>query len=107
MSKVRIRKTGEIIDVICFSCTINRQKYDSVSYIDSKGVEHNEEHLNYYWDLEAIPNLDACIDWEQRRYEIAKDVLANIIGRTNTSDYSYEELAIKFADSLIKKLKEK
>lgn len=47
------------------------------------------------------------IDWEQRRYEIAKDILANIIHCTNNSAYSYEELAIQYADSLIKKLKEK
>lgn len=29
-------------------CTTRRCKYDSVSYIDSKGAEHVEEPLNYY-----------------------------------------------------------
>lgn len=107
MKKAKIRKTGEVVDIICFNCNTRRCKYDSVSYIDSKGVEHIDEHLNYYWDLEEIPNLDTAIDWEQRRYEIAKDVYANIIGRINSSAYSYEEIAIKYADSLIKILKEK
>ena len=27
---------------------------DAVDYIDSKGTEHPNEKLNYYWDLEPI-----------------------------------------------------
>ncbi len=45
------------------------------------------------------------IDWEQRRYEIAKDVLSALVP---SHDWSYEEvirLAVKFADVLIEELK--
>lgn len=40
MKKAKIRKTGEIVNIVCFNCTTRRCKYDSVSYIDSKGAEH-------------------------------------------------------------------
>ena len=45
------------------------------------------------------------IDWEQRRYEIAKSVLPTLIP---SHDWSYEQMpvmAIKFADTLIEELK--
>lgn len=70
MKKAKIRKTGEIVNIVCFNCTTRRCKYDSVSYIDSKGAEHVEEPLNYYWDFEEIPNLDATINWEQTVKEL-------------------------------------
>lgn len=46
------------------------------------------------------------IDWEQRRYEIAKDVLGSF--RANGATYGSKEdcrLAIVYADELIKQLK--
>lgn len=58
MGKHRIRKTGEIIEVVSFNGTTQRDKTDSVSYIDSKGVEHENKPLNFYWDLEHIDNYD-------------------------------------------------
>ena len=49
--KAKIRKTGEIVDIICYNnCSTIRSHQDSVSYIDSKGVEHDRESLNYYWE---------------------------------------------------------
>ena len=107
MKKAKIRKTGEIVNIVCFNCTTRRCKYDSVSYIDSKGAEHVEEPLNYYWDFEEIPNLDATINWEQRRYEIAKDVAAGLVQRPNSMYDSVVNSAIKIADKLIERLKEK
>ena len=51
--KAKIRKTGEIVDIICYNqySTI-RSHQDYVSYIDSKGIEHDRELLNYYWDFD-------------------------------------------------------
>jgi hypothetical protein len=106
MKKAKIRKTGEIVNIICFNCTTRRCKYDSVSYIDSKGAEHVEEPLNYYWDFEEIPNLDATINWEQRRYELAKELLKILISKPNETCFIEERLAIKRADKLIEILKE-
>lgn len=79
--KKRLRKTGEIVDVVSFNNFYQSERDDSdqVSYIDSKGVEHHHVRgLNLWWDFEDIPIEDTRIpnfDWEQRRYEIAKEAL--------------------------------
>ena len=106
MSKAKIRKTGEVVDVIYFRCSTIRNICDEVSYIDSKGIEHEGENLNYYWDFENIPNSDAIIDWEQRRYEIAKDIMAAIYTRPDKRgtflDYNG---IVAAANGLIRELK--
>lgn len=46
------------------------------------------------------------IDWEQRRYEIAKEVLPSILNKQEKLDvYMAVVLAISCTDILIKKLK--
>ena len=109
MSKAKIKKTGEIVDIICYSCTTSRGSHDSVSYIDSRGVEHEKEPLNYYWDFEEILNLDSNIDWERERCEIAKEILIALLTHPDINDsyYTDERFAVVRADSLIKVLKEK
>lgn len=104
MSKYRIRKTGEIVDVISYSGDRVRSSSDNVSYIDSKGVEHHSEKLNLYWDLEEIKE----IDWEEKRYELAKETLLILIEKNPyigslTAAYNAKE----YADELIKKLRSK
>ena len=51
--KARIRKTGEEIYVVGYKGEQDkRRKTDWVSYIDSKGVEHEMvKEMNPYWDL--------------------------------------------------------
>ena len=107
--KKRIRKTGEIVDVISYNkytSTARNSELDWVSYIDSKGVEHeHEKRLNIYWDFEDVEEvLSTDIDWKQRRYEIAKEVFASIydftIDRINFAKY-----AVDAADALIAELK--
>lgn len=106
--KKRIRKTGEIVDVINYYnfMSAERDTNDSVSYIDSKGEEHHHEKgLNLWWDFEDLEEvLSTDVDWEQRRYEIAKEVFASIydftIDRINFAKY-----AVDAADSLIAELK--
>lgn len=114
--KKRIRKTGEIVDVITYKNLYLPERHcsDSVSYIDSKGVEHlNEKGLNLWWDfedVEEVPRTD--IDWEQRRYEIAKTVVhGQLTGPIidgvdpNPSITDLAKLAVKIADALIAELK--
>lgn len=106
--KKRIRKTGEIVDVIAWYNLMGaeRDMNDSVSYIDSKGYECVKvEGLNLAWDFEDVegaPNTE--IDWGQRRYEIAKEVFASIydftIDRINFAKY-----AVDAADAIIAELK--
>lgn len=106
--KKRIRKTGEIVDVISYYnlMSAERDSNDSVSYIDSKGVEHpNEKGLNLWWDFEDVEEAKSTdIDWKQCRYEIAKEVFASIydftIDRINFAKY-----AVDAADALIAELK--
>lgn len=108
--KKRMRKTGEIVDVITSYnlYTSERNEFDTVSYIDSNGVEHpKEKGLNLWWDFEDIEEetkTENGIDWQQRRYEIAKDILAA------TYDYPmggnpYVKIAVSIADDLIAELK--
>lgn len=111
--KKRIRKTGEIVDVIDWFnfYRTERDKEDTVSYVDSKGVEHhNERGLNLWWDfedVEDVPNKD--IDWKQRRYEIAKEAVRGVA--LNEDTFSNVEIkttvnnALKLADALITELK--
>lgn len=121
--KKRIRKTGEIVDVIAWYNIMGaeRDKDDSVSYIDSKGNECVKvEGLNLAWDFEDVKEvLSADIDWEQRRYEIAKTMMHAIYlddGNAEKSDksgfdFEYKDLqgsakeAVRFADALIAELK--
>lgn len=58
-----------------------------------------------------ITDCSPIINWEQRRYEIAKDILAayNILNNGNGTEYSAyinAKCAIVYADALIKLLKE-
>ena len=123
--KKRIRKTGEIVDVVSFNNFYQSERDDSdqVSYIDSKGVEHHHVRgLNLWWDFEDIPIEDTRIpnfDWEQRRYEIAKTMMHAIYlddGNAERADksglgFEYKDFqssakeAVRFADALIAELK--
>ena len=107
--KKRIRKTGEIVDVIShnkYTNTVRNSELDWVSYIDSRGREYeHEKGLNIYWDFEDVKEVFSTdIDWEQCRYEIAKEVFASIydftIDRINFAKY-----AVDAADALIAELK--
>jgi hypothetical protein len=109
--KARIRKTGEIVDIITYSGSTIRNEYiDKVSYIDSKGVEHDRETLNYYWDFEQRPDVKEDnfpnTDWNQVRIDAAISAMQGIISKND--DYTYKEIAtqaVGCADALIKNLK--
>lgn len=72
--KKRIRKTGEIVDVITYYNLLGpeRNDTDTVSYVDSKGEEHHKEKgLNLSWDFEDVEEvLSTNIDREQMRKEV-------------------------------------
>ena len=87
---------------------------DYVSYIDSKGKEHHGEiGLNLSWDFENVEEKHTKeIDWEQRRYEIAKTVIhAQISGPIipgvdpNPSIPDLAKWSVNIADALIAELK--
>ena len=77
--KKRIRKTGEIVDVIAWYNLFGaeRDRYDSVSYIDSKGNECVKvKGLNLAWDFEDVKEVSSAnINWEQVRINAAISAL--------------------------------
>lgn len=107
--KAKIRKTGEVVDVITYSGHTYRSDIDVVSYIDSKGNECVDMKMNRFWDFEDVE--ESLIDWKQRRYEISKDVLSAFLSNSNEMIFEgnpedHAKDAVVFADALIKKLRE-
>ena len=114
--KKRIRKTGEIVDVIMFAAPYGTDRDDTrdfVDYIDSKGRERKSVPMNIYWDFEDVKEeLTKEIDWKERRYEIAKTVIhAQISGPIipgvdpNPSIPDLAKWSVNIADTLIAELK--
>ena len=106
--KAKIRKTGEIVDVICYNqCSTIRSHQDYVSYIDSKDIEHDRESLNYYWDFEPIETANDE-HWQDVRERAAiaamQGMLANSGVHLKEGD-TFPNLAVRYADVLIEKLK--
>lgn len=115
--KKKIRKTGETVDVIMFTApygTVRDDTRDFVDYIDSKGRERKSVPMNIYWDFEDVEDeLTKGIDWEERRYEIAKTAIhAQLSGPIipgvdpNPSIPNLAKWAVNIADALISELKE-
>lgn len=109
--KKKIRKTGEIVDVISYnkySLTSRNSELDWVSYIDSRGREcEHEKGLNIYWDFEDVEEvLSTDIDWEQVRIKAAISALLGFAASPQIA--STETLArwsVGAADALIAELK--
>lgn len=114
MAKCRIIDTGEIVDVVSWG-----ESGTFTDYYDSTGVFHHS-NLNKYKHFEEImESPQNNIDWEQRRYEIAKDMLCAIyIDDGNESrcanhamGFEYQSLegsartAVRYANVLINELK--
>lgn len=104
--KAKIISTGEIVKIVSSKFEMG---YVTVLREDKKftNVTSDEIEMIDGWGEKEI-------DWEQRRYEIAKDALTGIIAEESISGanpYHYfdEDVsrAIKYADELIKQLKSK
>ena len=102
------------MDVIAYATPMGTRRCcdDNVSYIDSKGCEHEREKgLNIYWDFEVVEEqLSTEIDWEQRRYDMAKELVKAFAANPHNKCVSadIETLArwgVECADSIITKLK--
>lgn len=109
--KARIRKTGEIVEVISYSSlTTRNETLDNVSYIDSQGKEHPHEPLNFYWDFETIidekEDTFSMTDWNQVRVQASIGAMQVILGRNNYDTYKdIAAHAVGYADALVKELK--
>lgn len=106
--KARIKKTGEIINIADYAKV-------TLDQCDSWG---NPIELGFD-EVEILQEPTSAIDWEQRRYEIAKTILHAIYiddGNAERADksglgFEYKDLkgsaqeAVRFADALIAELK--
>jgi len=105
--KCIIKSTGEVVDVFSWSAT-----GIYTDYVNSNG-EAVTSKLDYNKDFVFIENeLTSGIDWENRRYEIAKAILTGYSsgegfysGVTRPAEHC--ACAIEYADELINQLKAK
>lgn len=115
--KARNKQTGEIVEI---------ERYDEKGrytvFRNSDGELMNLP-INFYDNYELISEDEDSIDWEQRRYEIARTVLPYCAETTRTilmsghgigDQYAgktipdaVSEQAIQYADALIERLKSK
>ena len=95
--KARIKSTGVLVDVTP-KVNINAQHSGDNLYVCDNMVFRECE-----LDFLNIGNL--VIDWEQRRYELAKDIIKAIVAdnRGGNSD-AIAKYAVNCADALIKRL---
>jgi ribonuclease III len=97
--KARIIETGEEITIIGIS-----KEWGTAQYYGSDGVYRQRT-----FEDKEIEILDTTppIDWEQRRCEIAKEVLASSFSTPmeGTSILSYVRSCVQVADILIEELK--
>lgn len=87
--KARVKSTGEIVEI--------KDLYDDGTALVG----------NMYIKVSELNFFSENIDWEQRRYELAKDIIKAVIAddRGGNSD-AIAKYAVNCADALIKRLKE-
>lgn len=92
--KARIKSTGVLVDVTP-QLNINSQHSRDYLYVCDNMV-YRECELDF-----------SAIDWEQRRYELAKDIIKAVVADDcgGNSD-AIAKYAVNCADALIKRLKE-
>lgn len=100
--KARIKKTGKVIDVL-----FDHHIENGTTYYREKGAEGNypmasRDSTPVY--AESSLDFEDTIDWEQRRYEIAKDALCAVISADRPINFSE---ILDTADALIAELKNK
>ena len=98
--KARIKETGEIGDVLC---------WDDVEKTKLSILLKGSVCTIPYQNIEII-QLGSSVDWEQRRYELAKAAMQGFCSNPHQQIMDADsnmvaEWSIGFADSLIKKLK--
>ena len=87
--KARVKSTGEIVEI--------KDLYD-----DGTALVNDK-----YFKVSELDFFSETIDWEQRRYELAKDIIKAVVADDcgGNSD-AIAKYAVNCADALIKRLKE-
>ena len=107
MAKFKRIDTGEIVDVVSWGATGSY-----TDYYDSKGVFHHTDLNRYDRFEEIIEDTKDGIDWEERRYKIAKEAVNGLLAAPvvdgidpNPPMDDIARNAVKIADYLIEELK--
>jgi hypothetical protein len=87
--KATIKATGEIVEI--------KDLYDDGTALVG----------NMYIKVSELNFFSENIDWEQRRYELAKDIIKVVIANENgINSEAVAKYSLNCADALIKRLKE-
>ena len=110
--KAKVKDTGEVVDVK-FAVHPNPAVDETYWWCKDKQESYHKSELDF---------MESPIDWEQRRYEIAKDAMSGILGDENNVEYAclaaeysknekhtypkaISRYAVACADALIEELK--
>lgn len=101
--KAKVRDTGEIVDVK-FAVHPNPDIDDTYWWCKDKEESYHKRELEF---------MDSTVDWERRRYELAKVAMDSILTapivegvNPNPSAEDVAIYSVTLADTLIRKLKE-
>lgn len=95
--KARVKETGILIDVIP-KFNINAQHRDDNLYVCDNMIFRE-------CDLDFLNIGNSAIDWEQRRYEIAKSAIQGLIHLPIIDAAELARISVAVADALIEELK--
>lgn len=97
MKTAKLKSTGRVIKL-----------NEKVSLLDyARGLYRDTDGNSYHWrNLEFIEEKTDSIDWEQRRYEIAKECVAVLMCNNKITLEGAAKIAVEQADVLIAELKE-
>ena len=103
--KAKIIETGEEIIIIGFS-----KEWGTAQYYGSDGIYHQRTFRDK--EIEILETAESTIDWEQRRYELAKEAMNGLLSapvvdgvNPNPSSKDIATFSVRLADALIKELK--
>lgn len=107
MAKFKRIDTGEIVDVVSWGATGSY-----TDYYNGKGVSYHTNLNKYNHFEEIMEDTKDDIDWEERRYEIAKEAVNGLLAAPvvegidpNPPMDDIARNAVKIADYLIEELK--
>lgn len=100
--KAKVKATGVLVDVIP-KLNINAQNSGDNLYVCDNMVFRE-------YELDFLNIENSLIDWEQRMYEIAKEMIASFLSNPCSNVYGgtpdkQAKDAVEYADALIKELK--
>ena len=97
--KARVKSTGVLVDVIPKTNTKALHSGDNIYVCDNMVFRECE--------LDFLNLGNSAIDWGQRRYELAKDIIKIVIANDNgVNSEAVAKYSLNCADALIKRLKE-